>query len=170
MDLNNDNLNIFQKQLDNDEETKSNFITASNEESDSDSESDSETEECKIVFPKHKQKKNDTSRELLYQLLQQNKQLIKARKKQYKLQSELHKEEVQSRYVKLELNNAHVVAEESKNKLKTTKKKLFRSQVENLIWRIIILIFLLYQLYSIGQYIYNSYTPITWNHTDKQSL
>jgi len=74
MELNCDKLNIFQKQLDEDEETKSSFVTASNDRS----ESDSETEGCKIVFPKHKRKRNDTSQELLYQLLRQNIQLAKS--------------------------------------------------------------------------------------------
>ena len=74
MELNRDKLNIFQKQLDEDEETKSSFVAASNDES------DSETEGCKIVFPKHKRKRNDTIQELLHQLLQQNKELVKVQK------------------------------------------------------------------------------------------
>ena len=179
MELNRDKLNIFQKQLDEDEETKSSFVDASNDES------DSETEGCKIVFPKHKRKRNDTIQELLHQLLQQNKELVKIQKKQYELQSELDQEEIRGRYVKLDLNNAQVAADDAKDKLKTTKKRLFKSQVENWVWRSImilfflyqlyclfkpqvenwewisiILLFFMYQLYCFGQYVYRSYSAI----------
>ena len=116
MELSRDKLNIFQKQLDDDEETKNSYVTASKDGSDSDSDSDSESESerCKIVFPKHKRKKTDTSQELLFQLLHQHKQLAKSQKKQYELQSELDQEEMRGRYVKLDLNNTQVEAKEAK--------------------------------------------------------
>lgn len=153
MELSRDKLNIFQKQLDDDEETKNSYVTASKDGSDSESES----ERCKIVFPKHKRKKTDTSQELLFQLLRQHKQLAKSQKKQYELQSELDQEEMRGRYVKLDLNNAQVESKEAKEELKITSTKLFNSYVENWAWRAIMLAYVLFQLYCLGHQLYNSY-------------
>ena len=151
MELNPEKLNIYQKQLDDDEEVKISFVDASNNESES--ESESENEGCKIIFPKNKQRRNDTSQELLYQLLIQNKKHAKVQKRLYELQSELDREEVRGRYAKLELNNVQVAVDEAKEQIKTTKNILFKSQVENWVWRITMLLFLLYRLYYIGVHV-----------------
>lgn len=142
-----DNVRIFQKNLDDNQDMQSEYINADHK---SDSDSDSDSEICKIMFPKHKRKDNtDTSQELLYQLMRQNEVLSKTQKKIYKLKSELGKEEITARYVKLDLNNAMVKVDEYKQKLDKTNKILHRSRVENWVWRILILLYVVFQLYSV---------------------
>ena len=99
MENKNENVHMFQKNLDNDKDLQASFISA-----EADSESDSET--CKIVLPRRARKRGtDTNQELLYQLINQQTVLAKTKKKMYELQAEIDKEEVVTRYLKLDLNN-----------------------------------------------------------------
>lgn len=140
-----ENLNMFQKKINEDNDIKSSYISSSALNFDSDSESDA----YKIVIPKNNRKKNTdtTSQELLFQLLKQHKKLLKTQKRMYKLQSEFDKEEIKGRYVKLDLNNAQVSVEESKEKLKINSDLLFKSRVENCIWRVSFLLHIVIQIY-----------------------
>ena len=140
-----ENLNMFQKKINEDNDIKSSYISSSALNFDSESESDA----YKIVIPKNNRKKNTdtTSQELLFQLLKQHKKLLKTQKRMYKLQSEFDKEEIKGRYVKLDLNNAQVSVEESKEKLKINSDLLFKSRVENCIWRVSFLLHIVIQIY-----------------------
>lgn len=143
MDFNKDKVNMFQQQLDNDKDLKASFVQAENSETDSESESDA----CRIILPKKHKKNKNNNNELLYQLIKQHKVLSKTQKKMYEIQSELDKEEVINRYIKLDLNNSQVQCEELKNNLEEREGKLFNSQVENWVHRVVSAMFFLYHLY-----------------------
>ena len=142
MTTENNNLYMFQKNLDEDVVTQKSFVTAEVDES------ESEEESCKIVLPK-RCKKNDTSQELLFQLIHQNNILAKTHKKMYKIQAEIDKEEVVTRYIKLDLNNAHVKLRETKDKLGECKKELKCVRIENWIIRCLFVFYVLYQFYCL---------------------
>lgn len=151
MENQSDNLHMFQKTLNDDADMKSNFAHAPIPESeDEENSSDSETESCKIVLPKRaKKKNNNTSQELLFQLLLQHKTLSKTQKKVYKLQSELDSEEIKMRYVKLDLNNTQVNLDNTKSKLELCNKELLHARIENWVVRVCFLLYILHSLYSI---------------------
>jgi Fe2+ transport system protein B len=71
----------------------------------------------------YKKKYSETMKELVYQLVKQNSVLSKTRKKFYKIQSLLDKEEITSRYIKDELKNIQL-------ELKQTNENLDRKKVE----------------------------------------
>jgi hypothetical protein len=121
----------------------------SNSSSDEDSDKESTTSVCKIVVPSKKYRKSsDTSHEILSQLLLRSNELALTQKKLYKTKSALTKEEVICRYVKLDLNNFQLKVEEFKKKLVDCRKHLFFSRVENWINRIIIVMYILWVIYS----------------------
>jgi hypothetical protein len=139
------NLHMYQKTLDGDSDMKSSFLHAENNDSDSDSESEKDT--CKIVIPRSKKKNSDTSQELLFQLIRQNQVLSTTHKKMYKLQSELDKEEITTRFIKLDLNNTQVKLDETNDNFKECKKQLQYAHIENWTTRFIMLLYILVQLY-----------------------
>lgn len=121
-------VNMFQKALDADKEMKTNFVNAEVEES----ESDEEDGEIGVFIPQRKKKRtSDTSQELLFQLIHQNKVLSKTQKKMYELKAEFEKEEVSTRYIKLDLNNVQVKLDDTKEKLKVCRKHLLYAKIEN---------------------------------------
>jgi hypothetical protein len=104
-----DRLNDFQKKLTSDQDTQESFISNSHAET------------------KTPERKNSTSQEKIYKnieqmlfdkLEQQYKKLSAMQKKLYELQNENNIEEVKSRYLKLDLNNAQV----ENSELKTYKR------------------------------------------------
>ena len=139
-------LHIFQKNINEDSEVKNAFIKAENVNSDSDSEYDSDNK-CKIIIPKSKNKNKDTSQELLAQLMNQNQVLAKMQKKFYKLKTEMDREEITSRYIKLDLNNVQVKLDENKEKLNIVKKQLKNSRIENLSFRVIVISYIVFHIY-----------------------
>jgi hypothetical protein len=98
----------FQRSLNENAEEKNQFINAGN--SDSDSESESET--VRLVLPKKTKREHPIDAMLMEQLIKQQKAYLKAQKTIYKLQTEIDTEEVKTRYIKLDLNNAQVRIEE----------------------------------------------------------
>lgn len=137
------NVNMFQKVLDEDAGMKSSYVHAEN-----DSDYESEDDACKIVIPRANKKHTDTSKELLFQLIRQNQVLSRTQKKMYELQSELDKEEITSRYIKLDLNNTQVKLDETKEKFKACKKELKYALIENWLVRGFTLLYFLFQVYS----------------------
>ena len=144
METSSKNLHIFQKNINEDSEVKNAFIKA--EKVDSDSEYDSDNK-CKIIIPKSKNKNKDTSQELLAQLMNQNQVLSKMQKKFYKLKTEMDREEITSRYIKLDLNNAQVKLDENKEKLNIVKKQLQNSRIENLSFRVMTISYIVFHIY-----------------------
>ena len=150
MQSNNSTLHMFQKNLNEDTELKSSYINAENSESDSDYSDDNNDpkNECKIIFPNRSKNKNiDTSQELLSQLIKQHQVISNTQKKMYKLKSELDKEEITSRYIKLDLNNTQIKLEESKVQLETSKQQLTNSKIENWTLRSVMLLYFMLKIY-----------------------
>ena len=155
MQSNNSTLHMFQKNLNEDTELKSSYINAENSESDSEYSDDTNepTNACKIVFPNRSKSKNiHTSQELLSQLIKQHQVISNIQKKMYKLKSELDKEEITSRYIKLDLNNTQIKFEESKEQLETSKQHLTKTKIENWVLRSVILLFFMLKIYC---FLYN---------------
>jgi hypothetical protein len=148
MDTSSKTLHIFQKSVNEDNELKSSFVNAENV---SESEEDSDDDTCKIVIPKRKNKNKDTSQELLAQLMNQTQVLAKTQKKLYQLKSEINKEEITTRYIKLDLNNAQVKLDETKVKLKVVKKELLHARTENWSARALIIAYIFFHLYCFVQ-------------------
>lgn len=134
----------FQRELNNDEDEKMHFV----ESTIPDSSSESDHDEVRIVAPRRRKKKGHIDTMLMEQLLLQQKACMKAQKKIYELQTEIDTEEIKTRYIKLDLNNAQVKANEEKEKRQNMKKELFRSRVENWVTRVLIILYILYSLYS----------------------
>lgn len=111
----------------NNKEKKEEFIrsevdTKDDTNSESESESGSDEEACKVIIPKKKRSKENTSQELLRELLSQHKEVSKLQKKMYQLQSELDKEEISCRYTKLDLANAQARVIELREKILSINK------------------------------------------------
>lgn len=145
----NSNLSSFQKNLKNNKEIQSDYLSAEFEDDE-----DDEQDEVRVVIPN--KKRVDPSTELLNQLIKQNEALSNAQKKSYKLQSELDKEEIISRYIKLDLNNIQVKLDEMSTKMKIYKKSLFQAKVENWVTRMLILLYMVWSgvpvVYSVFNY------------------
>jgi hypothetical protein len=142
MESPNNSLNMYQKTLDSNKDMKTSFIDAEVDES------ESEDDRCEIIIPKRKKKRGiDTGHELLFQLIDQHKVLVKTQKKMYKLQAELDKEEISTRYIKLDLNNTQVKLEDSNVKLKECQIALLHSRVENWVVRVISVVYILYTVW-----------------------
>jgi hypothetical protein len=143
MDKTTSDLNMFKKVLDNNYDVKYDYVNADNESEDSEADS----EACKIIIPSRPKKKyTDTSQELLFQLLKQNQILSNTQKKMYKLQGELDKEEIITRYIKLDLNNSQVKLEETNDELKIYKNKFSQCRIEILIVRCLVFMYIIFRI------------------------
>jgi hypothetical protein len=113
---------------------------ATSSEEDSDEE---EVQEVRIMAPQRRKKQSLDF--LLQELVNQQKLYISSQRKVMKLQTEVDTEEVKTRYLKLDLNTAQVLADERKSKLYETKCKLTRAQIEVWVSRVtFVLLFLVY--------------------------
>lgn len=109
--MSNEELKKYQKELKNNDDDKKHFINSNISDIDSDSGSESEIEQpLKIVSRKKKSSHIDTM--LMEHLISQQKAFLKAKSKIYKLRNEIDTEEVKTRYIKLDLNNAQVKIDE----------------------------------------------------------
>ena len=151
-------LKKYQKKLDGDSDMKSEYITALGESnsdySDSDSDSGAARDNFKVIIPKSRGKSRDKYRdryreEIFAQLIKCQNVLSKTKRKVYKLEADADKEEIISRYIKLDLNNAQVENTELKEKLSQTKLKLTRARVENWVHRVISMMLCVWFLYSL---------------------
>lgn len=123
------------------------FVNHDVEESeDEDSEDEVREESIRIVAPQRKKKHSLDF--LLQELVVQQKMYLSSQKKVMKLQTEIDTEEVKTRYLKLDLNTAQVLAEERKTKLCETKGMLTRSQLENWVFRVLITLWFLNYVYT----------------------
>ena len=120
--------------------SNSHYINSINSDSNSD---DSDYED------KKKNNTGTTSQKMLLNLMNQQRHLLKIQKKLYTVQTELAREEVSSRYIKLDLSNEKIKCEkamikmvEFKTKFKTTKEKLIASHL-------CICIYVLYRLFNL---------------------
>lgn len=107
---NQSDLKNYQRSLDENAEEKRHFIESevSNTTDDESSENEDSEEAIKIVAPRRSQKKSNVDMMLMEQLITHQKAYLKAQRRIYKLRNEIDTEEVKTRYVKLDLNNAEV--------------------------------------------------------------
>ncbi len=136
----------LQDQLNTNNGMKRDFIDGSVSDVSSDSEEDVQ-ESCRIMVPKHK-KARDSSTMLLLELIKQQNLYIRSQKKVFKLQNEIDIEDVKTRYLRLDLNNAQVTAEETKEKVKKVSNTLFYARAENWTLRSCIILCLLLYIYN----------------------
>lgn len=132
----------LQKQLDIDKEVRSDYLNLS----------DSEDEEkiYKVYLnPSRQLKKNPTINDIMIELMNRQDTFMKLQmtiqRKNYKLQNELDRVETKSRYLTLDLNNAQVENEE----LRKDRTKLSKIAVIWGIEHLLILLYILYWVYSI---------------------
>jgi len=125
-----------QKNLKNEKES---FV----EKTDSEVESESEEE-----VPKKKTPILNPTRELVNQLVLHHKIYTKTQKKIHRIQSELSREEVINRYTKLDLNNAQLRIDELRKKIIDYKTNFQHSHMENVVSRIILVIYIAYLMYG----------------------
>lgn len=150
--MNSNSLKKFQKQLQNDSEAKTNFISGGDDDDKYDSESESDNEELKITLPKKKSKHSSSVNELLQQLSAQHQHIFKIQKKMYSLKNEIDRQEHACRYLKLDLNNAQVITEETKTELEQSNVILRNYKFEAYIERSLLILYFLWKIYS---YIYS---------------
>lgn len=146
MKASNDNLNMYQKNLDDDKEIQESFIKADVLDNESESESESE---YKIVLPKRSKKHSDTSQNLLHQLIYQNERLSKIQKRMYTIKAELDREEIINRYIKLDLNNSQINLKDMKYDFEVCNKELKYARIENWVSRISMLLYIVYIFFGL---------------------
>jgi len=134
----------YQRDLNTNESSKRHFIDA-----DADDESeDSDQNEVRIIAPVRNRKKGHLDEMVMEQLLAQQRAYIKAQKRICKLQTEIDTEEVRTRYLKLDLNNAQVKADEEKETRLKVEKELYNAHVENWVFRLLMVLFMFATVYS----------------------
>lgn len=136
----------LQDELNTNNDMKQNFINGSASDVSSDSDEDVQ-ESCRIMVPKQK-KGRDPNTMLLSELIIQQKLYMKSQKKVFKLQNEINVEEVRTRYIKLDLNNAQVTIEEKKEEIKILKSTLSYPHREIWMYRFFVTFGLLLYIYS----------------------
>jgi hypothetical protein len=140
----------YQKKLDKDEEVKRHYVEAELSESDSDLSSDEE-ESPAITISQVKRKKDlkdPISSKLFQRVLELQETNMKAQKAIFKLRNELNTEEIQARYVKLDLNNAQVKIGELETKGQLTERELYMARTENYATRSLFVIYMLWVILS----------------------
>jgi hypothetical protein len=141
MSESNKHVSSFQKNLDKDADEKRHFIDA--EES-----SESDSEDGIRVVPPRRNRKTTIDAVLVEQLTNYQAQLLKAQRKICDLRTTNDTEEVKSRYLKLDLNNAQVDAQDSRDKLKKVVKKMRTYELEMWSWRIIVTFYIFWSMYT----------------------
>jgi len=134
-------LKNYQRDIDADHEVKRSFVDAGNE---TDEESDGEDEYGNLpiqIVSQQPKKKAHIDVMLMAQLTAQQKETFRAQKIIGKLRAQIESDEIRTRYLKLDLNNAQVKAEEETVKTKDLSTKLIKAQLE--IW-IVRMLFTLY--------------------------
>jgi hypothetical protein len=128
---NQSNLSNYQKSLNDSADSKKRFLESEGISESESSESEKEVKVQKTVT-KHRKVSNGIDMLLMEQYIQQQQQYLKAQKTIYKLKNEIDTEEVRSRYLKLDLNNAQVKIVEMKQKLLKNQNNIHRSTVINI--------------------------------------
>lgn len=135
----------YQRELDNDNEVKNSFINSShNDSTDEDSDNESSDNAIGIIPLPKKHKSSRLDNMLMEQLIKQQKSYLNAQKTIYKLKNEIETEEIKTRYLKLDLNNSQVKADETIEDNKKLKQDIFVSKSENFMHRGLIFLYLVY--------------------------
>lgn len=122
---NRNELKQFQQDFYNNIDQQREYVNAEN--TDSDSESDNE-EQLRITRLKsHKKGRMDDL--VISYMINQQKEVRKVEKKMAELQRQLDKEEIESRYLKLDLNNSQVERDNALDILNQTKQTLLKTRL-----------------------------------------
>ena len=147
MQVENNPLHLFQKNLNCDKDTQETYIEGGDDDS-SCSSSCSKLSLSKVKkSSKNFSKKNKNNKDLLTELINQHDMLFVYQKKMYKLKNELKGVEISSRYTVLELNNTQFKLEETLVELKSVRETSNKYLYEVLAHRIIIIAYLLFKVY-----------------------
>lgn len=138
-------LECFQKKLSMDEDQKEHFISAGTEEPASDSSESEAPKELKIVAAR-KRKRTSVNGILMDQLIEQQVAYLKSQKRLYKLQKNIDVEEVKTRYIKLDLNNAQVKISDLEDSVKEYSLEFLRAKSEVWVMRVLIFVYLVYRI------------------------
>jgi hypothetical protein len=130
----------YQKNLDKSEENKKHYVQA---EVDSDYDSSSDEEKAPSIA---KSSNHPLSGKLFQRLLEQQEANMRAQKLIYKLRKEIDTEEVQTRYIKLDLNNAQVKIGELEEKARCAETELFKARVENYATRTLLVLYIFWYI------------------------
>jgi len=147
----------LQNHLRTDDNMKRNFIdtnVSSSEEEEDDNKSQPMLHKSGRTRTKYQEKTT-----ILSELIHQQKLYLKSQRKIYKLKNQIDVEEVRTRYLKLELNNAQVLEKEKGEECKHLFKNLTKVRVENWIMRGLVLVLSVgwgYTLYSSYSSFYSS--------------
>lgn len=125
-------LKNFQRSLDEDVEEKRRYVDAEADVTEDEDTEDEEQEAIKIVAPRKPKKKSNVDTMLMEQLIAQQKAYLKAQRAIYKLRTEIDTEEVKTRYIKLDLNNAQVRIGELTAENQITQKKFYKLVVADI--------------------------------------
>jgi hypothetical protein len=138
-------LKKFQRSLDENEEEKRRYVDAELQSEEDDS--NSEEEAIKIVAPKKARKRSPIDTMLMEQLISQQKQYLKAQKTICKLRTEIDTEEVKTRYIKLDLNNAQVKIAELTELERTYRRKYHEEYTTNKILIMFIISYFIWRVF-----------------------
>ena len=139
----------YQRQLDNDMESKNMFVNnSSNDSDDTENESDSDDKAIGIIPLPKKHKSSRLDNMLMEQLIKQQKAYLNAQKTIYKLKNEIETEEIKMRYLKLDLNNSQVKTEETIEDNKKLKQDIFICKSENFMHRGLIILYIIYIFFN----------------------
>lgn len=141
----------YQEELDQDQDMKSDYLNAEVSSSESSDDEGSRSLDFNVVLPKSSKSKRryDTEQQLFVQLMNTQKTLMKYQKKNYKLQSEIDKSEIENRYIKLDLNNAQVKINKYKEDIKDIKAVLKKTKRDKIVMMVIICLFVLYRVWGV---------------------
>lgn len=148
----------FQQNLSSNQEDKKHYVDAENQDSDYSSD-DEITEQCHRKGPrcdtnysvKNRGKGDSINFLLMDQLVEQQKNNLKAQKKIFQLKNTIDVADVKDRYLKLDLNNAEVRVAELTEKLSDVECQIKFVTVEKNSLKVLIL---LYLMYIVGSYVY----------------
>lgn len=136
-------LKNFQKDLVNNVDEQRNFVLAENS---SESEtSDSEHDEIRIRAPRAS-KKSKIDEMIMHELVNQQQKMLKLQRKLSKVEREVDREEIQTRYLKLDLNNKEVELSDLRERVVKLLEREQFSRLENLIWRLVLIIYIAWKI------------------------
>lgn len=137
-----------------DRDTRSAFVSARNI---TDSESEEE-QRLEINLPRQRRHGSSSQTILLEELVKIQAKYVESQREVFELRSERDSEDVKTRYVKLDLNNAVVKAEEEKESREKFEVGFHRYHSEAIVSRLIIIVMVMV-------YVYKATFPMIYNYS-----
>lgn len=142
----NRDISKLQNELRDDMDTRRNFVDASNP-TDSESGSD-EDQRLEIKVPRKRRSRGNATDHLLEELIRIQRDYVKSQKKVFEITAERDIEEARNRYVKLDLNNATVKADEEKEARIKFERGFHHYRSEAIVSRIMLVAIVLIWMYK----------------------